>query len=70
MIALISSVEIRMHGASNWATSDKDGAFRIANLAPGAFHLTASAAGLATATPVSAFARPAASSGSDCWSTS
>lgn len=54
--------EMPHHVASGWATSDAQGRFRIAGLAPGSFHLSATADGMRTALPVAAFARPTTTS--------
>jgi RNA polymerase sigma-70 factor (ECF subfamily) len=45
------------HVANNWAESDSEGRFRIAGLAPGHFHVAASASQLATVAPIIAIAR-------------
>lgn len=51
-----------MRTASGWTTSDGDGAFRIAGLAPAAFDVVARAEGVISNVPVSAVASPAATS--------
>jgi RNA polymerase sigma-70 factor (ECF subfamily) len=45
------------HVANGWADSDRDGHFRIAGLAAGHFHVSASAPQLVTIVPVTAIAR-------------
>ncbi len=62
VVAGLDPGEMPHHVASGWATSDPDGRFRIAGLAPGNFHLSATADGLRTAVPVAAFARPTTTS--------
>lgn len=57
VVASPDSMEGPHHVANNWAESDRDGHFRIVGLAPGHFHVAASASQLATAAPVTAIAR-------------
>jgi RNA polymerase sigma-70 factor (ECF subfamily) len=51
-----------MRTASGWTTSDRDGTFRIAGLAPSEFELVARAQGLGTPVPIPVVASPAATS--------
>jgi RNA polymerase sigma-70 factor (ECF subfamily) len=53
--------EMPRHVASGFADTDKDGRFRIARLAPGAFQLNAQAKGV-TSFPLAVFAQPATTS--------
>ncbi len=62
VVADVDGSELPHHVASGWTTTTDDGEFRIASLAPGAFHLSATADGLGMTLPVAAIARPAATS--------
>jgi RNA polymerase sigma factor (sigma-70 family) len=58
ILAAADPTEMPHHVASNWADSDAEGRFRISGLAPGTFHLTATAQGLGTASTITVTARP------------
>jgi RNA polymerase sigma factor (sigma-70 family) len=60
VIATPDRTERQHNLASGWAITNAEGQFRINRLAPGRFRLAATADGLATSTPVDAFARAAA----------
>lgn len=57
VIAEPDAIEIPHHLTSNWAESDGDGHFRITGLAPGKFHVSATARTLGSSVPVVAIAR-------------
>jgi RNA polymerase sigma factor (sigma-70 family) len=57
VIAEPDAIEMPHHLTSNWAQSDSDGHFRISNLAPGKFHVSASARTLGSSVAVVAIAR-------------
>ncbi|HEY4058100.1 MAG TPA: sigma-70 family RNA polymerase sigma factor, partial [Kofleriaceae bacterium] len=57
VVAMADPTEMPHHLASGWAVTDRDGAFRIAALAPGAFGLQATANGMRTYELVPAFAQ-------------
>lgn len=61
VVASAEPQEIPHHVASGYAYTDKDGRFRIARLAPGAFQLMAHVKGSSTA-PIPVFAQPATTS--------
>jgi hypothetical protein len=61
VIALAEPQEMAHHVASGWAESDKDGRFRIARLAAGAFQLMAQAKGISSP-PLAVFAQPTTTS--------
>jgi RNA polymerase sigma factor (sigma-70 family) len=57
VLAEPDAIEGPHHVASNWAESDGDGHFRIAGLAPGKFHLSATARSAGSSVPLIAIAR-------------
>jgi RNA polymerase sigma-70 factor (ECF subfamily) len=60
VLATADPSEWQHNVASGWAITNAEGQFRINRLAPGRFRLVATADGLATSTPVDAFARATA----------
>jgi len=62
VIASPDDVGALHHLATCWTTTDRDGRFQIAGVAPGRFQVSAFAEGLGTHRPQQAIARPASSS--------